>query len=178
MPLAPLTRRRNVNLWTVLGGAGADHYRDVDHPSTKRLCPHERTLGAREVLVGHQACLGHGGGPHGPTAHATKRCTGHPSTPTRHASMGRRPCGSPTSPRSTGAGRPNLLLGRSSKETYPEHYVQPFEPDVVQVPRHYQQHHYRSRRRDPMRGPEGSRTSSEIVAKMWPRGAHEDGQQT
>ena len=32
----------------------------ITHPPTR--CPNGHTLGAGAVLVGHQACLGHGGG--------------------------------------------------------------------------------------------------------------------
>ena len=32
----------------------------ITHPPTR--CPNGHTLGPGEVLVGHQACLGHGGG--------------------------------------------------------------------------------------------------------------------
>jgi hypothetical protein len=41
-------------------------------------CPNGRALGPGQVLAGHQACFGHGGGhtPHGPAAaHAIRRCT-------------------------------------------------------------------------------------------------------
>src|SRR5712672_374449 len=60
----------------------------ITHPPTR--CPNAHTLGPGEVLVGHQACLGHGGG------HTTWTCRtcdqkvyGHRSTPTAHASTGR-----------------------------------------------------------------------------------------
>lgn len=32
----------------------------ITHPPTR--CPNGHTLGPNQVLVGHQACLGHGGG--------------------------------------------------------------------------------------------------------------------
>jgi hypothetical protein len=32
----------------------------IIHPPTR--CPNGHTLGPQQVLVGHQACLGHGGG--------------------------------------------------------------------------------------------------------------------
>ena len=38
-----------------------DHYREVDHPPADAM-PNGHQLGPGEVLVGHQACLGHGGG--------------------------------------------------------------------------------------------------------------------
>lgn len=34
----------------------------ITHPPTR--CPNGHTLGPNHVLVGHQACLGHGGGHH------------------------------------------------------------------------------------------------------------------
>jgi hypothetical protein len=63
MPLAPLSRRRKVNLLTVLGEllqttAGTW----ITHPPTR--CPNGHPLGPGAVLVGHVACLGHGGGGH------------------------------------------------------------------------------------------------------------------
>jgi hypothetical protein len=61
MPLAPLSRRRKVNLLTVLGElvqttAGTW----ITRPPTR--CPNRHSLGPGQVLVGHSACLGHGGG--------------------------------------------------------------------------------------------------------------------
>jgi len=61
MPPAPLSRRRKVNLLTVFGElvqttAGTW----ITYPPTR--CPNGHRLGPGEVLVGHQACLGHGGG--------------------------------------------------------------------------------------------------------------------
>jgi hypothetical protein len=45
-------------------------------------CPNGHPLGPNQVLVGHQACLGHGGGHTTWTSrHATRRCTGRCSTP-------------------------------------------------------------------------------------------------
>jgi hypothetical protein len=45
-------------------------------------CPNGHPLGPNQVLVGHQACLGHGGGHTTWTCrHATRRCTGRCSTP-------------------------------------------------------------------------------------------------
>jgi hypothetical protein len=38
----------------------------ITHPPTR--CPNGHTLGAGQVLVGRQACLGHGGG------HTTRTC--------------------------------------------------------------------------------------------------------
>jgi hypothetical protein len=50
----------------------------ITHPPMR--CPNGHTLGAGAVLVGHQACPGHGGGhTTGPAAHATRRCTGRSS---------------------------------------------------------------------------------------------------
>ena len=52
-------------------------------------CPNGHALGPNQVLVGHVACLGHGGGhTTGHAAHAITRCTGHRSTPTAAFSMG------------------------------------------------------------------------------------------
>jgi len=55
----------------------------ITHPPTR--CPNGHPLGPNQVLVGHQACLGHAAAtPPGPAAHATRRCTGHRSTPLHH----------------------------------------------------------------------------------------------
>ena len=63
----------------------------ITHPPTR--CPNGHPLGAGKVLVGHQACLGHGGGtPPGPAARAIRRCTGRHSTRTARRSMGLRQC--------------------------------------------------------------------------------------
>jgi hypothetical protein len=68
----------------------------ITHPPSR--CPSGRTLGPGKVLVGHQACLGHGGGAQPPrrAARAMRRCTGHHSIPTARRSTGQRPCASPT----------------------------------------------------------------------------------
>ena len=61
-------------------------------------CPRGHILGPNEVLVGHQACLGHGGG------HTTWTCRtcdqtvyGPPLNPTARLWTGPRPCVFPTS---------------------------------------------------------------------------------
>jgi hypothetical protein len=61
MPLAPLSRRRKANLLTVLGDlVQTTAGKWITQPPT--CCPNGHTLGPQQVLVGHQACLGHGGG--------------------------------------------------------------------------------------------------------------------
>ena len=61
MPLAPLSRRRKVNLLTVLGElVQTTAGKWITHSPTH--CPNGQGLGPDAVLVGHQACLGHGGG--------------------------------------------------------------------------------------------------------------------
>jgi hypothetical protein len=60
MPLAPLSRRRKVNLLTVLGElVQTTGGKWITHPPAR--CPNRHSLGPNE-LVGHEACLGHGGG--------------------------------------------------------------------------------------------------------------------
>jgi hypothetical protein len=71
MPLAPLSRRRKVNLSTVLDElvqttAGTW----ITHPPSR--CPNGHPFGPHQVLVGHVACLGHGGRGH--TSWACTRC--------------------------------------------------------------------------------------------------------
>jgi hypothetical protein len=44
------------------GRVGADDGREVDHPPTDALPRWRHILGVGQVLVGHQACLGRGGG--------------------------------------------------------------------------------------------------------------------
>jgi hypothetical protein len=59
MPLAPLSRRRKVNLSTVLGElVQTTAGKWITHAPTR--CPNGHTLGPNQVLVGHQACLGLG----------------------------------------------------------------------------------------------------------------------
>jgi hypothetical protein len=61
MPLAPLSRRRKVNLLTVLGElVQTTGGKWITHPPAR--CPNRHSLGPNQVLVGHEACLGHGGG--------------------------------------------------------------------------------------------------------------------
>jgi hypothetical protein len=43
--------------------SSADHRRAMDHPPAEPL-PERAPLGPNQVLVGHVACLGHGGGGH------------------------------------------------------------------------------------------------------------------
>jgi hypothetical protein len=81
-------------------------------------CPNGHQLGAGQVLVGHQACLGHGGG------HTTWTCRtcdqtvyGHRSTRTAHASMGLRLCGS--RPHGTDAKRLAHRIRRASASGLP-----------------------------------------------------------
>ena len=58
MPLAPLSRRRKVNLLTVLGElVQTTAGKWITHSPTH--CPNGHGLGPDAVLVGHQACLGH-----------------------------------------------------------------------------------------------------------------------
>ena len=46
----------------------------ITHPPTR--CPNGHTLGPNQVLVGHQACRGHGGGHTSGRAHPCKRNEG------------------------------------------------------------------------------------------------------
>jgi hypothetical protein len=46
------------------GRAGADDGRQVDHPTADTVARNGHPLGPNQVLVGHVACLGHGGGGH------------------------------------------------------------------------------------------------------------------
>ena len=65
----------------------------ITHPPSR--CPNGHTLGPDQLLVGQQACLGHGGGTrHGRAAHAIRRCSDRRSTSTARRSMGQRRCGS------------------------------------------------------------------------------------
>jgi hypothetical protein len=50
----------------------------ITHPPTR--CPNGHTLGPGQVLVGHQACLGHGGHTSWTCRTSTRRSTGHRST--------------------------------------------------------------------------------------------------
>ena len=74
----------------------------ITHPPTR--CPNGHTLGPGEVLVGHQACLGHGGG------HTTWTCRtcdqtvyGPPLNTHCTALDGPAWCGSPTCRKRPGA---------------------------------------------------------------------------
>ena len=61
----------------------------ITHSPTR--CPNGHTLGAGQVLVGHQACLGHGGGHTTWTCRTCDQtCTARHSTPTATPLMGRR----------------------------------------------------------------------------------------
>jgi hypothetical protein len=60
MPLAPLSRRRKVNLSTVLGElVQTTAGKWITHPPSR--CPNGHSLNPNQVLVGHVVCLGHGG---------------------------------------------------------------------------------------------------------------------
>jgi hypothetical protein len=61
MPPPPLSRRRKVNLLTVFGElVQTTTGKWITHPPSR--CPNGHILGPNQVLVGHVACLGHGGG--------------------------------------------------------------------------------------------------------------------
>jgi len=47
-----------------VGRPSADHGRQVDHPAARQVSERGHLLGPNQVLVGHVACLGHGGGGH------------------------------------------------------------------------------------------------------------------
>ena len=59
--LSGLTLKRTRRLGFMLGElVQTTDGKWITHPPTR--CPNGHTLGANQVLVGHQACLGHGGG--------------------------------------------------------------------------------------------------------------------